>query len=511
MGMYDENNEGRYQEDAPQNGRQNKPGKKKGWLWALAGFGAALLIVSAIAGAAFAANSIYKAARGEDTTYEIETQTNADATAPVRETPSESKADNTPSEAADASKAAEASKADTGKTILTVSDEIKTTDNKGSVTVLDVSDIVDAVMPTVVAITDTLEYKAIQSYDPYSYFFGQGGGRSSYEGVASGSGVIVGASETELLVVTNNHVVDATSETSSGYSVSSKGLTITFSDGSTAPATVKGTDPDNDLAVIAAKLSDLSDKTKGAIRIAVLGSSDDLKVGDGVIAIGNAGGYGQSVTTGIISAKNRKVTINDVTFSLLQTDAAINPGNSGGGLFNADGELIGINNSKTVSTDIEGMGFAIPISSAKFIIENLMNLKEVPEEDKGYLGITMSTVPQQYVSQGYPAGVLVSEVVKGSPAEKAGLKAQDIITAVSGRTVKSGEALRAVLDSCEAGTTVTLTVQRPSGKTYQEIEVKVTLGRYQDIDFESVEESTTEAPTEDEYDLDDILKEFFGH
>ena len=510
MGMYDENNEGRYQDDTPQNEHQEQPKKKNGWRWALAGFGAAVLTAGAVAGAAFAANSIYKAAKGGETSYEIESQAQADPTAPVRETPSASKEDRTTQKPTEADKATDSAKADTEKTILTVSDDIKTTDNTGSVTVLDVSDIVDAVMPTVVAITDTLEYKAVQNYDPYSYFFGQGG-RSSYEGVASGSGVIVGASETELLIVTNNHVVDVTSETSSGYSVSSKGLTITFSDDSTAPATIKGTDPDNDLAVIAVKLEDLSDKTKSAIRIAVLGSSDDLKVGDGVIAIGNAGGYGQSVTTGIISAKNRKVTIDGVTFSLLQTDAAINPGNSGGGLFNANGELIGINNSKTVSTDIEGMGFAIPISSAKFIIENLMNLKEVAEEDKGYLGITMSTVPQQYVSQGYPAGVLVSEVVKGSPAEKAGLKAQDIITAVGGRTVKSGETLRAILDSCEAGTTVTLTVQRPSGKSYQEIEVKVTLGRYKDIDFDSVEESTTEAPTEGEYDLDDILKEFFGN
>ena len=505
MGMYDENEEKWYQEDVQNNGRQEKPKKKKGWLWALAGVGAAVLIAGAVAGASYAANSIYKTARGVETTQESEAQT--EPTLHVREHPSKSTEEQTTAPKADEK---ETSAPENDKAVLTVSDPVQTSENKGSVTVLDVSDIVDAVMPTVVAITDTLEYKSVQSYDPYSYFFGQGGGKS-YEGVASGSGVIVAATDKELLIVTNNHVVDASSETSSGYSVSSKGLTITFCDASTAPATIRGTDPDNDLAVIAVNMDDLSNETKSAIRIAVLGSSDDLKVGDGVIAIGNAGGYGQSVTTGIISAKDRKVTIDGVTFSLLQTDAAINPGNSGGGLFNAEGELIGINNSKTVSTDIEGMGFAIPISSAKSVIEDLMNINEVADEDKGYLGITMSTVPQQYVSQGYPAGVLVSEVVKGSPAEKAGLKAQDIITAVDGKTVKSGEALRAVLDKCQAGTTVTLTVQRSNGRSYQEIEVKVTLSRYSDIDFKSVEEAPTEATTEEEYNLDDILKDFFGN
>ena len=474
------------------NDEKNKR-KKHGWLWVLAGFGAALLTAAFVTGAALTANHIMKAVVPSDQeTLAVEEQ----PTQIGRDTPSDPA--KTPSETPEGSKA-----------VLTENEPIKNSDNKVSVTVLDVSDIVDAVMPTVVAVTDTLEYTSIRNSDPYSYFFGQGKG-GSYEGVASGSGVIISATDSELLIVTNNHVVDNTSSASSGYSVSSKGLTITFADESTAEATVKGTDPDNDLAVLSVNIKDLSEETKKSIRIAAIGSSDDLKVGDGVIAIGNAGGYGQSVTTGIISAKNRKVTIDSKTFTLLQTDAAINPGNSGGGLFNAEGELVGINNSKTVSTDIEGMGFAIPISSAKGIIEELMNQKTVADADKGYLGITMSTVPSQYVSQGYPAGVLVSEVVKGSPAEKAGIKAQDIITAVDGRTVRSGEALRAILDSHEAGTKVRLTIKRPENSSYKEIEVEVTLSRYQDIDFNSVEE-TTEAPEKEGYDLDDILKEFFGN
>ena len=505
MGMNDENNESPLYErhytdqvrEDERSLREEKPKKKRGWIWALAGLGAALLTAIAVGGAALAANSIYKAVKpSEQPTIVEEQQAPSEA---GRKTPSQPEKTTGETEAQNVS--------DDNKAVLTVSNQIKSADDKVSVTVLDVSDIVDAVMPTVVAITDTLEYTSIKNSNPYSYFFGQGGGQS-YEGAASGSGVIISATDKELLIVTNNHVVDNTSAASSGYSVSSKGLTITFCDDSTAEATVKGTDPDNDLAVLSVNLKDLSEETLKTIRIAVIGSSDELKVGDGVIAIGNAGGYGQSVTTGIVSAKDRKVTIDGKTFNLLQTDAAINPGNSGGGLFNAEGELIGINNSKTVSTDIEGMGFAIPISSAKSIIEELMNLNTVADADKGYLGVTMSTVPSQYVSQGYPAGVLVSEVVKGSPAEKAGLKAQDIITAVNGRTIKTGEALRALLDTYEAGTTVTLTVQRPEGKSYKETEIKVTLGRYSDIDFGSVEEPETEAPSG--YDLDDILKEFFG-
>ncbi len=495
MEMYDENGN-----------RQNeeKPRKRHAWIWVLSCFGAAVLTAVSVFGAAFLANRVIK--RSDDTTPTLAVE-EQQPSGPSRETPGETSKDpskepsKAPSEAADDK--------DGGKAVLTVSESVKTSDKGASVTVLDVSDIVDAVMPTVVAVTDTLEYTSIQNSNPYSYFFGQGGG-NSYEGVASGSGVIISATDKELLIVTNNHVVDNTSSAGTGYSVSSKGLTITFCDGSTAEATVKGTDPDNDLAVISVNLSDLKEETLKAIRIAVVGSSDDLKVGDGVIAIGNAGGYGQSVTTGIISAKDRKVTIDGTTFTLLQTDAAINPGNSGGGLFNASGELIGINNSKTVSTDIEGMGFAIPISSAQGIIEDLMNIKTVADEDKGYLGITMSTVPSQYVSQGYPAGVLVSEVMKGSPAEKAGLQPQDIITAVDGRTVKTGESLRALLDSYEAGTTVKLTVQRFSSRSYKEMEIEVTLSRYKDIDFSSAEETTPEETEKEDYDLDDILKEFFG-
>ncbi len=504
MGMYDEHDERSFSErqdsyEDRRSANEEQPKKKRGWIWILAGFGAAILTAVTVLGAALAANGIYKAVRTDEQPTIVE-EAEQPTQAP-RNTPSQPEKQTPESEAAETQ--------DGSKAVLTVSNPVQSTDDQVSVTVLDVSDIVDAVMPAVVAITDTLEYTSIKNSNPYSYFFGQGGG-SSYEGVASGSGVIISATDKELLIVTNNHVVDNTSSASTGYSVSSKGLTITFSDESTAEATVKGTDPDNDLAVISVDLSQLSQKTLKSIRIAVIGSSDDLKVGDGVIAIGNAGGYGQSVTTGIVSAKDRKVTIDGKTFTLLQTDAAINPGNSGGGLFNAKGELVGINNSKTVSTDIEGMGFAIPISSAKTIIEDLMNVKAVADADKGYLGITMSTVPSQYVSQGYPEGVLVSEVIKGSPAEKAGIKAQDIITAVNGKTVKSGEALRAILDGIEAGTRVTLTIQRPEGNSYKETEIRVTLSRYNDIDFPDTETKVPEETEKEGYDLDDILKEFFG-
>ena len=348
--------------------------------------------------------------------------------------------------------------------------------------VIDVSEIVENVMPSVVSVTDTLEYTSVQTFNPYDYFFGtQPSDPTTEEKPASGSGVIISENDTELLIVTNNHVVDNSGNYTT-YTIESKGITVTFADGTTAPATIKGTDSDADLAVIAVQLNDISKETFDAIRIAVVGNSDDIKIGNGVIAIGNAMGYGQSVTTGIISAKEREVTIDGITRTLMQTDAAINPGNSGGGLFNAAGELIGINSAKSVSTSVEGMGFAIPITSAEEIIEELMTFEPIPEDEQGYLGITGETVPEAYVSEyDYPEGVSITQITKGSPAEEAGLQIYDIVTEVNGKAVKSMAELKKIVNNHAAGETVTLKVQRPEGSSFKEHEIDVVLKRYEDI------------------------------
>ena len=365
------------------------------------------------------------------------------------------------------------------KTTLTHSTEIASTDDSSNgVVLMDVSKVVENVMPSVVSIVDTLEYTS--SYNPYNYFFG-GGHSETQETEASGTGVIVGTSESELLIVTNNHVVSNEGNTS-GYTVSSKGLTITFCDGTNASAVIKGTDVQNDLAVVAVKLSDIPSETKDVIKIAVVGNSDESKVGSGVIVIGNAGGYGQSVTVGVLSAKEREVTIDNITRKLLQTDAAINPGNSGGGMFNANGELIGINCAKTVSTNIEGMGFAIPITQVQTIIESLMNAETLPEEQQGYLGVQGETIPEDFIRKyNYPAGVSISKIVPGSPAEKAGLQIYDIVTKVNGKEVTSMTEMKTELNSYPAGTTVTISVCRPQGIGFAEIEVEATLVPYTEI------------------------------
>ena len=371
----------------------------------------------------------------------------------------------------------------TSSVMLTKKGSIGETDTDAKTVVLDVSEVVENVMPCVVAITDNLELTSSNSYNPYNYFFGgsRSGDSAKQETVASGSGVIIAEDDSKLLIVTNNHVVDNEGNYSY-YTVSSTGLTVQFVDGSTATATVKGTDSEADLAVISVDIDDLSADTKEAIRIAVVGNSDEIKVGAGVIAIGNAMGYGQSVTTGIVSAKEREVTIDGITRTLMQTDAAINPGNSGGGLFNAKGELIGINSAKSVDTSVEGMGFAIPITSASSIIEGLMNMESIAEEDQGYLGINGETVPSSYISQyGYPKGVSVTRIAEDSPAEKAGLQIYDIITAVNGRAVESMNSLKSIVNNYPAGTTITLSVSRPDGRGFKEIEVEATLARLSDL------------------------------
>ena len=336
---------------------------------------------------------------------------------------------------------------------------IGTTDTVTAV-VTDVTNVVDAVMPSVVSITNTSVIT--QS------FWGQ---QFQSENQSSGSGIIVGENDSELLIVTNNHVISDSTE-----------LKVQFIDGSIADAKVKGTDVNMDLAVIAVKLDSLNAEIMSNISIAIMGDSESLKVGEPAIAIGNALGYGQSVTTGVISALNRQIAMSEdgsTTGTLIQTDAAINPGNSGGALLNVRGEVIGINSNKIGGSAIEGMGYAIPISNAKPIIEDLMNRETKDKVDvakKGYLGISGLNVTGDVSSMyGMPIGVYVAQVYEGGAAD-AGMLKGDIITAFDGSTVKTMEDLQGYLEYYEMGETVTVTIQRPGAGEYVEQKLLVTLG-----------------------------------
>lgn len=344
------------------------------------------------------------------------------------------------------------------------------TSSDNSTTVMDVSDVVYNVMPSIVAITSTQLVQS--SNDWYDYYFGNGNGNNNNgytEQTGAGSGIIIGQNDTELLIVTNNHVVE-----------DADSLQIKFIDNETVSAVVKGTDSNEDLAVVAVKLSDIKESTLEQIKIATLGDSDDLKVGQGTIAIGNALGYGQSVTTGVVSALNREVEYEDRTMTLIQTDAAINPGNSGGALLNTKGEVIGINAAKYSSSSIEGMGFAIPVSSVKDVIEELMNketLTKVDSDKKGYLNIYGRDVTSS-LSETYsvPTGIYIIEVIENGAADKAGIEKTNVITAINGESVSSMEELQEKLEYYEKGTKVTLTVEYAKGNDYKEKEVEVTLG-----------------------------------
>ena len=323
----------------------------------------------------------------------------------------------------------------------------------------DVSDVVEKVMPAMVSI--------VNNFTETANIFGQ---QYTQEEAASGSGIIVGKTDDELLIVSNNHVVE-----------SADTLNVTFIDGSEAQAQVKGLDSDMDLAVIAVSLNDLSDDTKNAITVATLGSSDDLKLGEPVIAIGNALGYGQSVTNGIVSALNREITLeNGATGTFIQTNAAINPGNSGGALLNMNGEVIGINSKKIGGTTVEGMGYAIPITSASPIIADLMERQtrtKVAEDEVGYIGISLQEVTSQ-ISQMYnmPEGIYVVSVEEGSAAANAGIMKGDIITKFDGSSISSYSDLQKMLQYYAAGDSATITVQRPQNGEYVSIELNLTLG-----------------------------------
>lgn len=324
----------------------------------------------------------------------------------------------------------------------------------------DVSAIVEQAMPSVVAITNTMIYQS-------NSFFGP---TQTYEVPSSGSGIIINQNDTELLIVTNNHVVEG-----------STSLKVTFIDNSTVDAAIKGTDPESDLAVIAVPLSNIAEETFNQISIAKMGNSDELKVGQGVVAIGNALGYGQSVTVGYVSALNREVTTQEqTTRDLLQTDAAINPGNSGGALLNMQGEVIGINAAKYSSTEVEGMGYAIPISKAQDIIGELMVQKTkiaVDEKDQGYLGIQGQNIDQAMAeAYGMPRGIYVYKIVEDSAAANSGLKEKDIITKFDNQTVRSMSELKEMLTYYESGSVITLTVQSLENGQYVERQVDITLG-----------------------------------
>ena len=329
----------------------------------------------------------------------------------------------------------------------------------------DVSQVVGEAMPAVVAVASTAVYQMPDF--GFGWFFG--GGSQSYEVPSSGSGIIIGENDTELLIVTNNHVVQDTVS-----------LKITFVDDTAVDAAVKGTDPDTDLAVISVPLDQIPQETKEKIAVARLGDSDGLKVGQGVIAIGNALGYGQSVTVGYVSALNREIKTSDGnTRVLLQTDAAINPGNSGGALLNMKGEVIGINAAKYSSTEVEGIGYAIPVSGVQDILDELMNRKtrsEVAEEKRGYLGIQGTTVDEDAAAAfGMPKGVYVYKILKDGAAADSQLREKDIITKLDGMTVKSMQELQKFLKGYETGETIELLVQRQEDGQYKEIQIPVTL------------------------------------
>lgn len=366
------------------------------------------------------------------------------------------------------------SKSDTGKDTGSTA--------KGS---LDVSEIVSEALPSIVSIT-TKSVQEVQNYFGMYGMYGYAPQQQEQEVEGSGSGIIVGKNDDELLIATNYHVVEGADT-----------LSVAFTDGNAVEASVKGFDEERDLAVVSVSLDDVEDDTMDAVSIANIGSSDDLKVGEQVVAIGNALGYGQSVTTGIVSAKNRRMDSDNNTVTdgsddssdgvnLIQTDAAINPGNSGGALLNMEGEVVGINSAKLASTEVEGMGYAIAISDVTDILQNLMNetsRDKLDDSEHGVLGIKGSSVSSEAVQMyGIPAGVFVKKVTEGGAADKAGLKANSVITEFNGKAVSSTDQLIEYLSYYEPDEEVELTVQVPHGTSYKEETVKVTLDENTDAD-----------------------------
>lgn len=415
--------------------------KKKGSKWVLKVIAAAL-IIGVLGGACFGGVNLLIDHFGGDTA-----RPGADLSAPPKAT--------------DTELAVSGQKQDIPYT------SVQTGDGTGTA-ILDVTSVVDNAMPAMVSINVVVTKTVQDPYSMFGHYFGFGGyGSYEQEVPGSGSGIIIGENDAELLIVTNNHVVGDANE-----------IAIEFIDGESASAYLKGTDENSDLAVVAVPISELKPETTASIKIAVMGSSDSLQLGEPAIAIGNALGYGQSVTVGYISALEREVTLTDGTITLLQTDAAINPGNSGGALLNIKGEVVGINSAKYSDTSVEGMGFAIPITDAIPIINELMN--SVPDSEKPYLGISGQAVPESYRSYfDWPEGVYVVEVANDSPAALAGLRQGDIITGFNDTTITSMDELQDALAKCAVGDTVQLSVvrtqQNRDGITLQDLELTAVL------------------------------------
>lgn len=386
--------------------------------------------------------------------------------------------------------------------------------------ILDVSDIVEEAMPQLVSITNTMVYRTLGYSNFFDYFYNMPE-EQEYEVPASGSGVIIEKRDDELLIVTNNHVV-----------ADSKELDVTFVDGETVKAEIKGTDSERDLAVIAVNISDIPEETQDAIKVAKLHTENDLKPGQGVIAIGNAMGYGQSVTVGYISALDRTIKTEDggTESGLIQVDAAINPGNSGGALLNMEGELIGINVAKMASSQVDSVGYSIPIYDVTDTISTLSNAKtrvEVAEDKRGALGVTVVTVtPDQAQMLGVPEGAIIREFDEenGSAAEEAGLLKNDIITKVDGQRISSGDELVNMISYYESGETVAITFERLENGEYEEHTVDVTLKEKPAASEESSEaaegsgengetqspDSGSEGENPSQSEIDDLFGELFG-
>jgi serine protease Do len=328
--------------------------------------------------------------------------------------------------------------------------------------VSDVSDVVEEVMPSIVSIT------TIGMTEYYDFF----GTPNQFQSEGSGSGIIVADDADLLYIATNNHVVEGATS-----------LTVCFADNETAEGSVKGTQPGSDLAVVTVAKADLKDSTKDLVRVAKLGDSSSLRVGEPAIAIGNALGYGQSVTTGVISALDRQITAQDnsgnsMTNTLIQTDAAINPGNSGGALLNAVGEVIGINSVKYTDTSVEGMGYAIPISTAEPIINDLIEREVVAEAEQAYLGIAgVDVTASAAATYDMPEGIFIARIEPGTAAEAAGLQKGDIITGFNGHDISTMDELKSDLSYCEAGKEVELKYKRANDGQYEENTITVTLGK----------------------------------
>ncbi|MCQ2492051.1 MAG: trypsin-like peptidase domain-containing protein [Lachnospiraceae bacterium] len=321
----------------------------------------------------------------------------------------------------------------------------------------DLTTVAESVLPSIVSIS------GIYQTTSNSFFFGE----TTQETEGSGSGIIIGKDKKYIYVATNNHVVE-----------SSKSLGVGFCDETNATAEIKGTDRDADLAVVQVPLSEVSDKTLAAIKIISLGDSDALKVGEQAIAIGNALGYGQSVTGGYISAVNREVELTDKTMTLIQTDAAINPGNSGGALLNSSGQLIGINTVKFSAAEVEGMGYAIPINTAYPIIKNLINEETIPESKQAYMGITGTDITQEMAAAyDMPKGIYIREIMSGSPAQKCGMEAGDVLVEFDGKAINNMESLQAMLSKKKAGTKAKVKVKRQTQTgEYKDKTLNITLG-----------------------------------